>query len=51
MGEEKESGDGDGGEEILEEGGMKVSLKELARDMGDGGEEPRYQKSPVLVRT
>ena len=30
--EEKESGDGDGGEEIIEEEGMEASHKELARD-------------------
>ena len=31
--EEKESGEGDGGEESLEEEGMEASHKELARDM------------------
>ena len=31
--EEKESGERDGGEEILEEEGMEASHKELARDM------------------
>ena len=31
--EEKKSGEGDGGEEILEEEGMEASHKELARDM------------------
>ena len=33
MREEKESGERDGGEEILEEEGMEASHKELARDM------------------